>query len=77
MKVNLIQHPGYPGVRIQMARKFTEMGGFKLFLQALKNPETPWLGAEALQIMLKTLIEVTSTLLQEMLYFICGNSECG
>lgn len=61
MKVNLIYHPGYPAVRILMARKFAELDGFRVILSLLRKPDTPWIGAEGMLITLKTMAEVSTS----------------
>lgn len=58
MKVNLIYHPGCPTVRMQMARKFADLDGFRVLLSLLRNPNIQWMGAESLQIILKSMTEV-------------------
>ena len=54
----MIQVPGFPAARIQMARKFAEVDGFRVILNLVKDPQLPWLGANKIQIVVKSMIEV-------------------
>ena len=57
VKIGWSQTAGFPQVRVMFTRKFADNHGFAHVLAVLKHPEQPWLGTEALAILLKALCE--------------------
>ena len=50
--------PGNPNLRAQCLKIFSDHDGFRILHSIYKNPETPWLGIEALNIFTSALLEV-------------------
>ena len=63
VRQNFQYYPGYPTARIQAGNKFAELGGFQVFLDLIRRPETGWLGTDKLLIIARTLSEVTLLLI--------------
>ena len=57
VKVGWSQTQGFPQVRVMFVRKFADSHGFDHVLAVLKHPEQPWMGTEALAILLKALCD--------------------
>lgn len=60
-KTAAYHHPGFPLVRIQLVRKFAEMGGFQVLHDLMKKPDAQWLGAESSAIFLRAMYDVSLT----------------
>ena len=60
IKINMIFYQGFPIVRVQLAKRFAEAGGFTLLLELLKQPSAvaTWFRAEAAFIILKAIWDV-------------------
>lgn len=54
-KIGYSFSPGYPVVRLQMARKFAEAKGFNVLMDAMRAPQFPWPGGDVLLNILRTI----------------------
>lgn len=60
VKTVAYHHPGFPMVRIQLIRKFSDLGGFQILHDILKKLDTQWIGAENSVIFLRAMYDVRS-----------------
>jgi hypothetical protein len=55
----MVYHPGYPGVRMTVVRKFAEMDGFRLLLNQWKTSSNSWQGADNINIIFRAMLDVS------------------